>query len=147
MCGTGSASEMFPFDVDSLRLQLARCQTASCSIDGTVRDRATLCGFGLHWQSQCHTYLDSLLVGNQQAVASMERFATERPCAVSAYTGRASATLMSAGCSRQCRECNGKLQSFARLFETISPNFPTHLGIEHQELSPDFLRRVDIDSP
>jgi hypothetical protein len=52
--GTGSASEMFPFDVDSLRLQLASCRLASCCINRMVIERATLLWIRKHWQSQCH---------------------------------------------------------------------------------------------
>jgi hypothetical protein len=52
--GTGSASVGFLFDVDSLRLQLAGCQRASCRINSTVHQRATLLTTRLHWQSQCH---------------------------------------------------------------------------------------------
>jgi len=38
-----------------------------------VIERATFVATFKHWQSQCHTYVNSLLVGNQQAVASIVR--------------------------------------------------------------------------
>ena len=73
LCGTGSASVMFRFDVDSLRLQLAGRQRASCGIDGTVVERATCLRYSYTGRASA-TFRSSVLC----AVASMERFSKER---------------------------------------------------------------------
>jgi hypothetical protein len=92
-CGTGSASVGFPFDVDSLRFQLARCQPASCGINTAVLNVALALPV-LGSLSTSIRFDFSLLVVNQQAVASMARRSKGRPCSLQPYTGRASATFI-----------------------------------------------------